>query len=278
MTLLVAVSGGVDSVVLLNTLAKASQKLVVAHVDHGIRPDSAADARFVEALAKKYNLRFISTRLELGGNASEDAARQVRYKILHEWAAQYDARIVTAHHRDDMVGSIAINLTRGTGWRGLNVMSQAGIFRPLLERTKQQLYEYATKHRLEWVEDSTNASDKFLRNQLRAGVVDLSEVTAQKVTQLREAQKTLADDIDALVAELLEAHSGSRYFYTMIESSVAVELLRVELALHGQRLTIPEARRALIAIKTARPGKMIELSGGQKLRFNIQSFVVESDL
>lgn len=80
MTYLVAVSGGVDSVCLLDMLSRSEHRLIVAHVEHGIRGEaSRADARFVAALAQKYNLPFVSTALNLGPNASEELARQKRY-------------------------------------------------------------------------------------------------------------------------------------------------------------------------------------------------------
>ena len=91
MAYLVAVSGGVDSVVLLDVMAaQAAEPLIVAHVDHGIRGEaSAADARFVAALAAHYGLPFVSTQLKLGPNASEAAAREARYDFLLDAAAQY---------------------------------------------------------------------------------------------------------------------------------------------------------------------------------------------
>src|SRR3989344_5293986 len=116
MNYIVAVSGGVDSVVLLDMLIKQKEhNLVVAHFDHGIRVDSDADARFVWELAKKYELSFEVRREELGDAASENTARSHRYAFLRDIAKKYSATIVTAHHADDVVETIAINLTRGTG-------------------------------------------------------------------------------------------------------------------------------------------------------------------
>ncbi len=106
---IVAVSGGIDSIVLLDVLVKSGAELVVAHVDHGIRADSHEDESFVHRLADKYGLPFVSTRLALGSRASEDLARRERYKWLETVRAQYSAKaIVTAHHQDDVLETIVI--------------------------------------------------------------------------------------------------------------------------------------------------------------------------
>src|SRR5690606_15740277 len=121
-------SGGVDSVVLLDILARSDRyDLTVAHFDHGMRPDSAADARFVEGLAAQYGLDFIGKREELGVQASEDRARSARYDFLFAEAKKRSAVVATAHHLDDVVESIAINIVRGTGWRGVAVLARAGV-------------------------------------------------------------------------------------------------------------------------------------------------------
>src|SRR5690606_41547248 len=110
-----AVSGGIDSVVLLDMLSHVpGLKLVVTHFDHGIRPDSAQDAVFVEELAAHYGLPFETKRVELGTKASEELARRHRYAFLRDVAARYNAKIITAHHADDVIETVAINHIRGT--------------------------------------------------------------------------------------------------------------------------------------------------------------------
>src|SRR5690606_22278428 len=145
MKYIVAVSGGVDSMVLLDMLVReGSHELIVAHFDHGIRADSHKDATFVQDVAKKYGLPFEKRREVLGEKASEALARERRYAFLRSVAARHEAKIVTAHHLDDVVETVAINITRGTGWRGLAVMD-TDIVRPLVDMEKKELVRYANQ-------------------------------------------------------------------------------------------------------------------------------------
>lgn len=277
MNYIVAVSGGVDSVVLLDMLAKSEHTLIVAHVDHGIRPESSADARFVEALAKGYGLPYRSITLRLGDAASEDEARDARYDFLFKLAHEHKAVIATAHHQDDMIGSVAINLQRGTGWRGLAVLNRSGITRPLLGMTKVQLYEYAIKHRLEWVEDETNHHKKYLRNRLRAGVIHLDSTATRQLVELRQRQLQLAHDIDREVVRVRKVFGDSRHAYTVIDMRVAIELLRQLVRdKTGYHPTVEQAQRVLLAIKTAKPRTAVDVARGIVVRFRAREFVVDT--
>lgn len=225
MKYVVAVSGGVDSVVLLHKLvSQGEHELVVAHFDHGIRKESHLDAQFVERLSNKYKLPFEVRREELGVEASEELARDRRYAFLRSVAKKYDATIATAHHMNDIAETIAINLTRGTGWRGLAVLA-SGVYRPLLSMTKHEIIDYAEKKGLDWREDSTNASDAYLRNRLRRKLTDQDVVL--ELATLRTSQIAVRDSIDKEVTKLLATESGdySRYFFTHIDDRVAIELL-----------------------------------------------------
>jgi tRNA(Ile)-lysidine synthase len=273
---IVAVSGGVDSVVLLDRLVKESgHELIVAHFDHGIRPESDADARFVEGLAKIYGLSYEVRREVLGPDTSELKARHRRYEFLRSLARKYEAVIATAHHQDDLIETIAINLVRGTGWRGLAVLGAKDINRPLLEYSKADIYEYALKYGLEWVEDETNASDKYLRNRLRRHIHrQLSAGDKTKLVDLWQQQRKLCESIDNEVQSVLSGQvQYSRYFFTHIDEQSAMELLRTIL---GFAITRPQAVRAIHAIKTALPGTTMEVGAGYKLRFSKREVIVET--
>jgi len=274
MNYLLAVSGGVDSVVLLDLFSKTNNHLVVAHVDHGIRgEESAADARFVKELAKKYSVPFVSIELNLASNASEELARSERYAFLFKEAKRFNALLVTAHHEDDAVETIALNIARGTGWRGLMTLNRLGIIRPLLGMTKQQIYDYALKQHLEWVEDDTNHKLIYARNRMRRAI-RLSTVNGKRLMELRARQLQLGRDIDADAMRLVARHKGDRHFLNMIPESVAIELLGAEIADVTTRPTRPRLKRALIAIKTAAPGSVHQIGDSISLEFTARNYTI----
>ena len=271
MKLVVAVSGGVDSVVLLDMLVRSGQySLVVAHFDHGTREDSADDARFVEGLADFYNLPFEMRREELGVGASEELARNRRYAFLQEVAKRHEATIATAHHMNDIAETIAINLTRGTGWRGLAVLGRDDIHRPLLGKTKQELIAYALEHQLEWCEDSTNRSGTYLRNRLRHKITD--EALVRQLAALRDKQVAIKQKIHEELMAVMNDAPHRRYFFAQIETAAAVECLQM---ITHARLTRPQTERLLLAIKTQKAGSQYEAGAGIKVQFTTRHFSLE---
>lgn len=262
--------------VLLDVFVRSAEhEIIVAHYDHGIRPESAADARFVAGLCQKYNVSFETERGELGETASEETARRKRYEFLKRISKKYQAQLVTAHHLDDLVETTAINLVRGTGWRGLCGMSDTSIHRPLLGKTKEWVHEYALAHNLEWVEDETNASDAYLRNRLRAKTMCLSISAKRKLLALRNQQLGLAKDISEQSESL---RTLDRYFLTMIDDEVAFELLRSTLNNFNTSLTRPQLRQMLHKIKTALPGTILQAGPGVVITFTKREFIVKHPL
>ena len=261
----VAVSGGVDRVVLLDMLAAEGVNIVVAHFDHGIRPDSAADARFVKALAARYGVEYIGKREELGADASEELARERRYAFLHEVAQKHHAKLVTAHHLDDLIETIALNMRRGTRWRGLRAMSDERIERPLLKRTKSELIAYALETRLEWVEDETNLEDRYQRNRVRRLAAPLPEAAKRQLCELWHKQGRLKTEIGK---EIKEKHFPikNRYFMIMIEPEVARELL-YECVLRecGVSLLGRQLSDMLYGIRLGRPGTRWQIGQGVEM-------------
>jgi tRNA(Ile)-lysidine synthase len=174
---LIAVSGGMDSMVLLHLMQKTTNILGVAHCNFGLRgTDSDADEQLVRDYCDKHQIAF-HTRLfdtKLPKQSTQMAARQLRYSWFQELCDthKYDY-VLTAHHADDVLETFFINLSRGTGIAGLKgIPSKSGkVLRPLLPYEKGELLAYANKHQLPWREDLSNATDDYLRNRIRHHVV-----------------------------------------------------------------------------------------------------------
>jgi len=209
-----AVSGGVDSVCLLNIMAESSDyDLVVAHFDHGIRLDSNQDKLLVFRLAQNKHIKFVSQNGNLGSQTSEAQARQARYDFLYQVLKQENAlAIVTAHHLDDRLETLIINLIRGTGRLGLgSICETATVKRPFLNLTKTELKSYAHQHNLSWREDSTNRDCGYLRNYLRFKVIPrLSQEDKAKFISLMDRQVDINSQIDQLIGEWLEEQHPAR--------------------------------------------------------------------
>lgn len=274
----VAVSGGVDSVVMLHLLAQLKNvQLVVAHFDHGIRKDSRKDAQFVGELAKEYNLDFFSKRTELGEDASEEAARKARYTFLKEVQKEQNAKaIIVAHHADDVLETMIINIIRGTGWRGIGALrSEESITRSLLHLKKDEIYTYAKQHNLSWREDETNKDSKYLRNYVRLNITSkLSLDEKQQFLALHSSQVSLKKQIDEESKKLLEVAKikegeYSRYFFINADQAAAIEILKV---LTGA--TYPQLKAGLLAIKVARANTTHQMGSGVELAFTKTSFIV----
>lgn len=238
---IVAVSGGVDSVVLLDSLVgQKDVALVVAHFDHGIREDSEQDRLFVEGLAKKYELPFVYDKASLGKNASEATARDARYKFLWRVRDASDAKaIILAHHEDDVLETAVLNLLRGTGRKGLSsLQSTSEIYRPFLYVPKRMLIEHAHERGLEWQEDSTNADDSYLRNHVRHNIMSQFDPDARKqlgsiITKMHKTNK----ELDSLLINQLHMQPSSdeldREWFIMLPHDVAREIMATWLRVHG---------------------------------------------
>lgn len=277
-----AISGGVDSVAMLDMfmsgeLGEADSEYIIAHFDHGIRDNSASDADFVRGLAERYGLKFEARREELGRGTSEDRARVRRYAFLNETAKRYEAKIVTAHHADDVIETIAINISRGTGWRGLAVMDNPAIWRPLLGMSKADIKGYAVRKGLSWREDSTNSDTRYLRNDLRQRLANLDQELKRLLLLYHDRQLYLARAITEETRTLAGVSPYSRYDLIMMPPSAALELLReIVIKESGRGLQRPQLERALIAVKTFGAGKRFEVGEGVSFVFTSDRYVVEA--
>lgn len=212
--LLCAVSGGVDSMCLLDlTLRWAEERgadVLAAHFNHQLRGAAAdRDEAFVRAYCAARNVPFFVGRGDAGalarreGLSVEEAARRLRYAFLEETARRAGAAVLTAHHADDNAETMLLNLCRGTGAAGLGIPPARGnIYRPFLELTRRELEAYARERSLPHVEDETNAEDDAARNLLRHSVLPvLKQINPRAVENMARAAGLLAEDDAALTAE-----------------------------------------------------------------------------
>ena len=177
--LLLAVSGGLDSAALCELCQLAGYDFIIAHCNFQLRgEESERDEKFVRELGKKYNKEVLVKRFDTEEFAKEnklsiqEAARELRYhwfeELIKEGKAKYTA---TAHHADDSIETLLMNFFRGTGVHGLTGIPErssiANTIRPLLNFRKSELLEFAIQNKLDWVEDSSNASIKYTRNFFR---------------------------------------------------------------------------------------------------------------
>jgi len=195
----VAVSGGLDSVVLLDllhhTAAWHEGRLSVVTLDHGTRPSATADAERVVELADRYGLVCTRLALGLGPTASEAQCRTARYAALDGLDVD---RVALGHHQRDQAETVLLQLLRGAGARGLRAMRwrRGRYVRPLLDTPHADLEAWAAHRGLEWQEDPTNHEPRFTRNRVRAELLPLLEsIRPGAVRSLaRSARVSAAED------------------------------------------------------------------------------------
>jgi len=203
----IAVSGGIDSMVLVHLFQHFRFEFGLLHCNFKLRGDeSDADMRFIHDYAEANNLQLKIGFFETEKIAKEMkvsiqvAARELRYQWFYEQMVENNVDFVaTAHHLDDCLETFLINLSRGTGLEGLTgiPIQNDKIFRPLLPFSREEIEDYATKHNIKWREDSSNASDKYLRNKIRHLIVPV----------LKEINPTFLDSFQKTLNNLKEAQS-----------------------------------------------------------------------
>jgi tRNA(Ile)-lysidine synthetase-like protein len=268
-TYILAVSGGVDSIVLLDLFSKAalehSYDLIVAHFDHAIRPDSHHDAEFVRAKAAMYGYEF-----HLGATEdilkNEAGARIARYAFLNEIAKMNNADgIITAHHQDDLIETSLLNLARGSKRVGLAPFASSDLLRPLMDTPRQLILDYAHEYVITWREDPTNADISNPRNFIRHTLIPKSPSKWRKeYLATIDAMSKVNQTIDqAIRSALVQASNDTEFTFdreiisTLTLDEVAEILLAIvrELA-PGVELSSRLVQELVIFAKTAKPGRI----------------------
>jgi tRNA(Ile)-lysidine synthase len=248
--ILLAVSGGVDSVVMAHLFHMAGYSFAIAHCNFQLRgEESDRDEQFVSQLGVQYNVPVFNTRFDTHAYVSmhrvsvQVAARELRYRWLEETRAMHGCSfIATAHHMHDNVETVLMNFCKGTGLAGLHgILPRQGlIIRPLLFAQKEAILEYAGKHSLSFVEDSSNITDKYTRNFFRHHVIPPIQEAypgavqhmATTIERIREAELLYQEALSRHKKRLLE-QKGNTFMVPVLKlqkttplHTVAYELFR----------------------------------------------------
>ncbi len=283
-TLGVAVSGGVDSMTLLNVLcnlrAQLNIILVAFHMEHGIRGQASVDdMRFVMAECEKRGVECVTARADVPGIAAaeglsvETAARQARYAFLDGQAADW---IATAHQQDDVAETVLMNLLRGSGLAGLcGIPEKRGRYiRPMLDISRAEIEAYAAQNGVAFVRDATNDETEFTRNYVRNEIMPrLARVNAQASAHIAQAAGRLAEDEAALMqwardADCIEQREDGVFISLEGLSALpeAVKKRVVRLAFEtrfGLRDVESKHVRDILALsETAESGKRLDVGNG----------------
>lgn len=218
--ILVGVSGGADSVVLLHILLKLGFECVVAHCNFHLRgEESMRDELFVEKLAEKYKLIYKKTDFDTVRFAKsnkisiEMAAREMRYAWFKKLAPENKCQtIATAHHTDDSIETLLLNMIRGTGLKGLTGIEprNGDIVRPVLCCTRSEIEQYAQKNKLEYITDSTNLANEYSRNKIRNLILPMmadinpsvKQSLAENISRFRGSWKIYSEKIAEIEAHI----------------------------------------------------------------------------
>jgi tRNA(Ile)-lysidine synthase len=293
--LLAGLSGGADSVVLLDLLGRLARKLrfrfAALHVNHQLSPNAGRWESFCRRLCRARGIPFQSVKVGVRRSDSvEAAARAARYAAFARQDCEY---VVLAHHRDDQVETLLLQLLRGAGVKGLAAMplvrkDEGGrhkILRPLLDATRAEILEYARKRGLKWIEDESNQDIYFQRNFIRHEVLP---VIARRFPAYRATLARAAGHL-AEAAQLLDELAAADAAGHLADGTLSVAALRrlplararnlLRYFLASQGATMPNAERLDEALRQALTAKQdarvrIELGGFELRRFESRLHLV----
>ncbi|UTD15400.1 tRNA lysidine(34) synthetase TilS [Tenacibaculum mesophilum] len=219
--LLIAISGGVDSVVLTHLLHQLQFNISLAHCNFQLREkESDLDEMFVKELGKSFNIQTFTTRFNTNEYATKNklstqlAARELRYSWFDSLSQKNNFDyILTAHHADDNLETFLINLSRGTGLEGLTGIPpiNKNIIRPLLIFSREEIVAFAKNNNIKWREDESNSETKYLRNKIRHQIVptlkELNDSVLKNfnktIDHLKESQQIIDDKIADITHEIV---------------------------------------------------------------------------
>ncbi|HEY1058958.1 MAG TPA: tRNA lysidine(34) synthetase TilS [Limnobacter sp.] len=231
----VAFSGGLDSTVLLHALHATGRPLQALHVNHGLQAAAQAWPGHCANVCNAWNIPFecLTVAVESTGLGLEADARQARYACLQAWMSAHGLPVLaTAHHRDDQIETVLLQLFRGSGVKGLAGMRAYGpmgvnriqaqglsLIRPLLDCTREELESYAVQHRLTWIEDPSNADPSIRRNWVRRDLLPALRTHFPQVDHgVLQLARHIAEEVQA------EAVAQQALVLTLCDASLQLKL------------------------------------------------------
>lgn len=224
--IIIAVSGGVDSMVLLDVISKAykSNPIIIAHVNHKQRIESDQEYKAIKEVAIKYKYPFEGyTYHHQGKNNFQAESRKARYQFFHGLAMKYNAKkILTAHHLDDQIETVFMRITRGSSFSGYAGMKShiknrnIEIIRPFLDIPKEQLYAYALQHDLLFFEDKSNIENTYTRNRFRNQILPLLKEENPSFYEKMIQFTQYMEDTDDILNHACNIFMKEHYIYATI--------------------------------------------------------------
>lgn len=295
---LVAVSGGSDSLALLHMLHFAGQPLVVATFDHQTRPDSTDDVRFVASTAAAWGVACYAGRVNVpalahaSGIGLELAARQARYRFLAQMARQIDvSKILVGHHLDDQAETVLLHVLRGAGLNGLHAMRFASpvpdapdltLVRPLLNVTRDEIERYCQDHDLHPRQDASNQDTTYTRNTIRHNILPVLESVnpqiAAALVRLADSaavdmafiDQTYREEVEPLVRRQANRFYLARTVFDHLHPAMQRRFL--QLVPESEHVHIVQASRVA---QSGEVGAVAEFPGGWQLRVDYTDLVLE---
>lgn len=232
--LFLAVSGGLDSMVLLHLMKQLPYEIAVLHCNFQLRGlESFGDQEFIQNYCDQNNIPIFTTHFDTKAFAedyklsTQVAARELRYSWFYEQLEEQNFDyILTAHHADDNLETFIINLTRGTGLEGLTGIPEQNdkVIRPLLPFSREEILNYAKENNIEWREDSSNASNKYLRNKIRHDLVPiLKEINPnflhafQKTQSYLQESKEMVEDASIMIYQQVAKEMGEDIHFDLLQ-------------------------------------------------------------
>ena len=214
----VALSGGIDSMVLFDIITKLNENVIIAHVNHNKRSESIDEYNYIEKMAQERNIIFEGYSLPDTSENFHHESRVKRYEFFRALAQKYQSsKIIVAHHLDDQVETVLMRIVRGTSFSGYSGIKEirydrnVSIIRPLMDIKKEQIIEYSNENDITYFEDSSNSEDIYTRNRFRNKIIPLLKKENpnldKKIVQLAEYIDSADEIIEEKTKEFLQSYS-----------------------------------------------------------------------